>query len=62
MNDYGWYRLSPKHKWHLVESIVAGVRVTYCGRDLVRRHGDEESKVEPLTRLIGQPQNCKTCS
>lgn len=51
-------------KWHRVESVVAGDVVTRCGRrmDRTTQAGSlEVSEVEPLTRLIGQPQNCKRC-
>lgn len=47
-------------KWHLVESVVAGDVITRCGRRMAPPL--EYSEVEPLTRLIGQPQNCKRCS
>ncbi len=53
-------------KWHLVESVVADAAITRCGLRLEPQTfaavGLEHSEVEPLTRLIGQPQNCKTCS
>jgi hypothetical protein len=55
-------------KWHLVESIVTDDAFTRCGRRMKVRLNDIEadnlqvSAVEPLTRMIGQPQNCKRCS
>jgi hypothetical protein len=55
-------------KWHLVESTVAGDAITKCGRRMKLSLSDFESDdlqvnaVEPLTRMIGQPQNCKLCS
>ena len=56
-------------KWHLVESIVADAAITRCGRRMeptASYDGQdvplEVSEVEPLTRMIGQPQNCKRCS
>ena len=51
-------------KWHRVESVVDGEPVTRCGRRMKGQTDDgilEVSEVEPLTRLIGQPQNCKRC-
>ncbi len=48
-------------KWHLVESVIAGDAVTRCGRRM-RDPLDQISPVEQLTRMIGQPQNCKKCS
>ena len=51
-------------KWHLAESVIEGAAITRCGRRMERLTGDgglEVSTVEPLTRLIGQPQNCKRC-
>jgi hypothetical protein len=48
-------------KWHLVDSVVAGDVVTRCGRRLRDDKPLEISLVEPLTRMIGQPQNCKVC-
>lgn len=48
-------------KWHFVESVIAGDAITRCGR----RMADPdflESAVEPLTRAIGQPQNCQLCA
>lgn len=54
-------------KWHLVESVVAGAVITRCGRRLEAKTNAkagnelEVSKVMPLTRLIGQPQNCQPC-
>ena len=50
-------------KWHVVESVVAGAAITRCGRRLepeVDGHTLEVSEVEPLTRMIGQPQLCKS--
>ena len=53
-------------KWHLIESIIADAAITNCGRRLEPQikvmSGFEFSDVEPLTRMIGQPQNCKQCS
>jgi hypothetical protein len=52
-------------KWHLVESVVADDAITRCGRrmDRVTISGGElqVSDVMPLTRMIGQPQNCRRC-
>ena len=59
---YGWFRLSKRHKWHTVESIIDGDQVTKCGRRLNKREGWEWQETEPLTRMIGQPQQCKVCS
>jgi hypothetical protein len=56
---YGWYRLSKRHKWHLVESLIDGDHVTKCGRRLQARPADEVSTEMPLTRMIDQPQLCK---
>jgi hypothetical protein len=55
-------------KWHKVESVVAGAAITACGRRLEQNKAKgpkgalEVSEVEVLTRMIGQPQNCKRCS
>jgi hypothetical protein len=54
-------------KWHLVESVVAGDAVTKCGRRMDSRTrsegiGLEVSDVQPLTRMIDQPQLCRACS
>ncbi len=51
-------------KWHLIESIIAGDAITKCGRRLDHSIQDryEISDVEPLTRMIGQPQDCQHCS
>jgi hypothetical protein len=57
-----WVRRErPEAKWHVVESVIAGDAITHCGRRMADP-GLEVSEVEPLTRLIGQPQNCKRCS
>ncbi len=49
-------------KWHLVESVIEGAAVTKCGRRMAAGlKGLEVSDVIPLTRMIGQPQNCKYC-
>lgn len=65
MNIGNWIR-RPRRKWHLVESIVADDAVTRCGRRMDYQSESltklEVSEVEPLTRMIGQPQNCKRCS
>lgn len=48
-------------KWHLVESVIDGDAITRCGRRMVERNGKGElqaSPVEPLTRMIDQPQLC----
>jgi len=58
---YGWYRLSPRRKWHRVESVIDGDQVTKCGRRLSSRKGNETAETEPLTRMIGQPQLCRVC-
>jgi hypothetical protein len=53
-------------QWHLVESIIVDAAVTRCGKRLEpktqRPSHLEVSVVQPLTRMIGQPQNCKTCA
>lgn len=52
-------------KWHLVDSVIAGDAVTRCGKRMKPRTSDgrlEVSDVEPLTRMIGQPQLCQLCS
>ena len=59
----GWVKRAGT-KWHLIESIVSDDAITRCGRRM-RPNPDNErefSDVEPLTRMIGQPQNCKRCS
>ncbi len=48
-------------KWHIVESVVAGDAFLRCGKRM-RDPGLDVSVTEVLTRAIGQPQNCKTCS
>lgn len=54
-----WVRRKGR-KWHLVESVVADDAITRCGRRMAGLL--EVSEAEPLTRMIGQPQNCKRCS
>jgi len=49
-------------KWHIVESVVSGDAITRCGRRMRNEAPFTLSIVEPLTRLIGQPQNCRQCS
>ena len=53
-------------RWHLVESVIADAAITRCGRRMEpttpRGGALEVSEVEPLTRAIGQPQNCKRCA
>lgn len=50
-------------KWHRVESVIESDAITKCGRRMRRMVGRFDiSEVEPLTRMIGQPQNCKRCS
>lgn len=66
MNIGDWVRRSRgRAKWHLVESVVAGDAVTRCGHrmDWATRTGGQlqVSDVMPLTRMIGQPQNCRYC-
>ena len=65
MNIGNWVKRKGQ-KWHRVESIVDGDAVTRCGRRMDRTTETggklEVSEVEPLTRMIGQPQNCKRCS
>ena len=57
-----WVRRAKRPgKWHLVESIVADDAFVRCGRRM-RDPGLEIWPTEPLTRLIGQPQNCRYCS
>ena len=58
-----WVRRTGR-KWHLVESIIDGDAILKCGRRMGVEPGKplEVSDVEPLTRMIGQPQNCKQCS
>ena len=62
MSDIGAWIRRPKGRWHLTESIVAGASITHCGRRLEPRADDQLSAVEPLTRMIGQPQLCKRCA
>lgn len=59
MADIGsWVKRKPRQKWHRVDSIVAGDAVTRCGKRL-RDPFAAVSEVQPLTRMIGQPQLCK---
>ena len=60
MNIGNWVRRSGG-KWHLVESIIGGDAITKCGRRM-KEPLDEVAPVEPLTRMIGQPQNCQNCT
>ncbi len=63
MNIGNWVRRNGK--WHLVESVIADAAITRCGRRMeptASRGALEVSEVEPLTRAIGQRQNCKRCS
>lgn len=63
MNIGNWTRRE-RGKWHLVESVIEEAAITKCGRRMEARTGDGElqvSDVMPLTRMIGQPQNCKRC-
>jgi hypothetical protein len=56
-----WVRLKrPGRRWHLVESVIAGDAVTKCGRRFPDPSFDT-STVMVLTRMIGQPQNCRYC-
>lgn len=55
-----WVRRKPRQKWHLIESVIANDAVTRCGRRLEDPFADT-SEVEPLTRMIGQPQLCQAC-
>ena len=56
-----WVKRSDRAtKWHLIDSVVDGEPFTRCGRRLRRRAGFEVSEVMPLTRMIGQPQLCKS--
>ena len=51
-------------KWHAVESVIAGAAITRCGRRMEHKTNGgalEVSAVEPLTRMIGQPQLCRKC-
>ena len=56
-------------KWHLVESIITGDAITRCGRRMPEQAAPwaggtgklDVSPVMPLTRMIGQPQLCRTC-
>lgn len=66
-----WVRRAPgpgnrTPKWHRVESVVAGDAFTRCGRRMRNEPNSngllEVSEVEPLTRMIGQPQNCAPCA
>jgi len=53
-----WFR-RPDGKWHLVESRVEDRAITRCGRDMDIIHQPTEfSDVQPLTRMIDQPQLC----
>lgn len=50
--------------WHLVDSTIEDRAVTRCGREMhrVTKGGElQVSEVMPLTRMIGQPQNCRYC-
>lgn len=63
MNIGNWVRR--RGKWHLVESVIDGAAITRCGRRMepkASRGALEVSEVEPLTRMIDQPQNCRVCS
>lgn len=62
MNVIGHWVKKPGRRWHLTESVIAGAAITRCGRRLEHENSDITSDVEPLTRLIGQPQLCKWCS
>ena len=56
-------RRDARQKWHLIDSVVDDEPFTRCGRRLRRKaKGFDTSDVMPLTRLIGQPQNCFWCS
>jgi hypothetical protein len=55
MSKYGWFRLSKRHVWHEVESAIDGDQVTYCGRRLARRKGDETTDKQPLSRCLVCP-------
>ena len=58
-----WVR-RPGGKWHLIESTVAGDAFTKCGRRMDKTNANGRLEVIddlPLTRMIGQPQNCKMC-
>lgn len=58
-----WIRRSGK--WHKVESLINDEPVLRCGRVMARAlHGVplEVAETEPLTRAIGQPQDCKACA
>ena len=51
-------------KWHKVVRMTSkGSLITACGLLVFRYYLDhwETSEVEPLTRMIGQPQLCKRC-
>ena len=64
MNIGDWARRRGQ-KYHRVESVIAGDAVTSCGRrmDRVTASGElQVSAVMPLTRMIGQPQNCRQCN
>lgn len=59
-----WIKRGRQQKWHLVESIVAGDAFTKCGRRMDRITDEGRLRVSQqimLTRMIGQPQNCKFC-
>ena len=49
-------------KWHRVESVVAGAAITRCGKRMEPLLANGKTlqvvQTEPLTRMIGQPQNC----
>jgi hypothetical protein len=55
-------------KWHLIESVIDDEPITRCGRRMDRHtlagsaNRLETVETEPLTRMIGQPQNCSRCS
>lgn len=64
VNIGDWVR-RPGRKWHLIESVIARDAITKCGRRMDAYNSDgklEYFPTEPLTRMIGQPQNCKRCS
>lgn len=61
-----WVRRARRRtKWHLADSVVNGAVITRCGKTMRRHTIDrgtlETSEVMPLTRMIDQPQLCKTC-
>lgn len=63
---YGLLPDGPLHgKWHVTESVIEGAAITRCGRRMepdASRGPLEVSAVEPLTRLIDQPQLCRLCA